>query len=78
MRGAVRYLAQKYSKKISVSTGRRWLTNPVYRGDTAYHNDEVVSNTHLPIGMIIPVSSAMGMKLSGGERARLALHVGAQ
>lgn len=49
LRGAVRYLAQKYSKKISVSTGRRWLTNPVYRGDTAYHNDEVVSNTHLPI-----------------------------
>ncbi len=49
LRGAVRYLAQKYSKKISVSTGRRWLTNPVYRGDTAYQNGEVVSNTHIPI-----------------------------
>lgn len=49
LRGAVRYLAQKYSKKISVSTGRRWLTNPVYRGDTAYQNGEVVSNTHVPI-----------------------------
>ena len=49
LRGAVRYLAQKYSKKISVSTGRRWLTNPVYRGDTAYQNGEVISNTHVPI-----------------------------
>ncbi|MBW4638419.1 MAG: recombinase family protein [Gloeocapsa sp. UFS-A4-WI-NPMV-4B04] len=49
LRGAVRYLAQKYSRKISVSTGRRWLTNPVYRGDTAYQNGEVVSNTHVPI-----------------------------
>lgn len=49
LRGAVRYLAQKYGKKISVSTGRRWLTNPVYRGDTAYQNGQVVSNTHVPI-----------------------------
>jgi DNA invertase Pin-like site-specific DNA recombinase/predicted metal-binding protein len=49
LRGAVRYLAQKYGKKISVSTGRRWLTNPVYRGDTAYHNGQVISNTHVPI-----------------------------
>ena len=49
LRGAVRYLAQKYGKKISVSTGRRWLTNPVYRGDTAYQNDQVLSNTHVPI-----------------------------
>jgi len=49
LRGAVRYLGQKYGKKISVSTGRRWLTNPVYRGDTAYQNGEVISNTHVPI-----------------------------
>ena len=49
LRGAVRYLAQKYSKKISVSTGRRWLTNPVYRGDMAYQNSQVLSNTHVPI-----------------------------
>jgi len=40
---AVRYLAQKYGKKISVSTGRRWLTNPVYRGNTAYQNGQVIS-----------------------------------
>ncbi|MBD2385872.1 recombinase family protein [Cylindrospermum sp. FACHB-282] len=49
LRGAVRYLAKKYGKKISVTTGRRWLTNPVYRGDTAYQNDEIISNTHIPI-----------------------------
>ncbi|MCC5636608.1 recombinase family protein [Nostoc sp. CHAB 5844] len=49
LRGAVRYLAKKYGKKISVTTGRRWLTNPVYRGDTAYLNGEIISNTHTPI-----------------------------
>jgi len=49
LRGSVRYLAKKYGKKISVTTGRRWLTNPVYRGDTAYHNGEILSNTHVPI-----------------------------
>ncbi len=49
LRGAVRYLAKKYAKKISVTTGRRWLTNPVYRGDTAYQNGEIISNTHVAI-----------------------------
>lgn len=49
LRGSVRYLAKKYGKKISVSTGRRWLTNPVYRGDLEYQNDRVISNTHIPI-----------------------------
>ncbi|MBA3922881.1 MAG: recombinase family protein [Nostocaceae cyanobacterium] len=49
LRGAVRYLAKKYNKKISVSTGHRWLTNPVYRGDTAYHHTEIITNTHTPI-----------------------------
>lgn len=49
LRGAVRYLAKKYGKKISVSTGRRWLTNPVYRGDTAYQNNQIISSTHVPI-----------------------------
>ncbi|MGK7921559.1 MAG: recombinase family protein [Trichodesmium sp.] len=49
LRGAVRHIEKKYGKKISVTTGRRWLTNPVYRGDLKYHNGEVVSNTHLPI-----------------------------
>jgi DNA invertase Pin-like site-specific DNA recombinase len=49
LRAAVRYLAQKYGKKISATTGRRWLSNPVYRGDTAYQNGEVISNTHVAI-----------------------------
>lgn len=46
LRGAVRYLEASHGKKISVSTGRRWLTSPVYRGDLAYHDDQVVLNTH--------------------------------
>jgi DNA invertase Pin-like site-specific DNA recombinase len=49
LRGSVRYLAKKHSKKISVSTGRRWLTNPAYRGDLEYQNGQVISNTHVPI-----------------------------
>ncbi|MGC9527483.1 MAG: recombinase family protein [Limnospira sp.] len=49
LRGAVRYLEQRYGKKISVTTGKRWLTNPVYRGDLAYQNGAVISNTHVPI-----------------------------
>ena len=49
LRGAVRYLERKYNKKISVSTGRRWLTNPIYRGDLGYQNGEVISDTHTPI-----------------------------
>jgi DNA invertase Pin-like site-specific DNA recombinase len=49
LRGSVRYLEKRYGKKISVSTGRRWLTNPVYRGDLAYQNDEIVPDAHVPI-----------------------------
>ncbi len=49
LRGSVRHLAKKYNKKISVSTGRRWLTNPAYRGDLQYQNGQVISNTHIPI-----------------------------
>lgn len=49
LRGAVRFLGKKYNKKISVTTGKRWLTNPVYRGDTAYQNGEIISDTHTSI-----------------------------
>ncbi len=49
LNGAVRYLAKRYGKKIAVSTGHRWLNNPVYRGDLAYQNGELVSDTHDPI-----------------------------
>ncbi len=49
LRGAVRYLEKKYNKKIAASTGLRWLTSAVYRGDTAYLNGEVISDTHAAI-----------------------------
>lgn len=49
LRDAVRYLDQKYHKKIAVSTGSHWLTNPVYRGDLAYKNQEIIADTHVPI-----------------------------
>lgn len=49
LRGAVRYLEKRYGKKISVSTGKNWLTNPVYRGDLAYQNNEIIPDTHIPI-----------------------------
>ncbi|NDJ18952.1 recombinase family protein [Myxacorys almedinensis] len=49
VRGAVRYLEKQYGKKISVSTGSRWLTNPVYRGDLEYQNGDVLSDTHTAI-----------------------------
>ncbi|MBP0001860.1 MAG: recombinase family protein [Cyanobacteria bacterium SID2] len=49
LHGAVRHLAQRYGKRISVTTGRRWLTNPVYRGDLTYRNGTTVSDTHVPI-----------------------------
>ncbi len=46
LRQAVRHLQQKYGKRIAVSTGRRWLTHPVYRGDLAYRQGEVIPDTH--------------------------------
>lgn len=49
LRGAVRHIGKKHAKKISVSTGQRWLTNPVYRGNLVYHNGDVVSGTHMPL-----------------------------
>ena len=49
LRGAVRYLEKRYGKKISPSTGKNWLTNPVYRGDLKYKNNELISHTHTAI-----------------------------
>ncbi|HEY9764485.1 MAG TPA: recombinase family protein [Trichocoleus sp.] len=49
LRRTVRWLEKKYGKRISVSTGKRWLTNPVYRGDLAYHDGGIVQNTHAAI-----------------------------
>ena len=49
LRGAVRHLEKRYGKKISPSTGRRWLTHPVYRGDLGYLKQDVIPNTHIGI-----------------------------
>ena len=49
LRGAVRYLEKRYGKKISPSTGRNWLTNPVYRGDLKYQKTDLISDTHVAI-----------------------------
>ncbi len=49
LRGAVRYLENRYGKKISPTTGRNWLSNPVYRGSLKYKNNEIISHTHAPI-----------------------------
>jgi len=49
LRGSVRYLEQVYYKKIAVSTGKRWLTHPVYRGDLLYQNQTIIPDTHPPL-----------------------------
>ncbi|NEQ50227.1 MAG: recombinase family protein [Leptolyngbya sp. SIO3F4] len=49
LRGAVRYIAKQYGKKVSVSTGRRWLEHPIYRGHTRYKDGGTVLNTHRPL-----------------------------
>lgn len=49
LRGAVRYLEKTYGKRISASTGQRWLTHPVYRGDLLYNDGHVLRDTHTPI-----------------------------
>ena len=49
LRGAVRFIDGKWGKRISVSTGRRWLTHPVYRGDLQYQDGQVLRDTHAAI-----------------------------
>ena len=49
LRSAVRQIEKKYGKKISVSTGQSWLTNPAYRGDLSYQDESVLSDTHTPL-----------------------------
>jgi len=46
LRGAVRYLEKRYGKKISPTTGRNWLINPVYRGHLQYKDGSLISHTH--------------------------------
>jgi DNA invertase Pin-like site-specific DNA recombinase len=45
----VRYLEEKYNKKIALSTAIYWLKNPVYRGDLNYKNQDIIADTHTPI-----------------------------
>ncbi|HIK36509.1 MAG: recombinase family protein [Geminocystis sp.] len=49
LRRSVKYLEEKYQKKISPSTAKNWLKNPVYRGDLLYNKNTIVSDTHPPI-----------------------------
>lgn len=49
LRGAVRHIAKQYGKKVSVSTGQRWLEHPIYRGHTRYGDGGMVLNTHRPL-----------------------------
>ena len=46
LRGAVRHIAKRHGKKVSVSTGQRWLTSPVYRGDLLYQNQDIIPDAH--------------------------------
>ncbi len=49
LRGAVRHIAKQYGKKVSASTGRRWLEHPIYRGHTRYGDGGIILNTHRPL-----------------------------
>ncbi len=46
LRRAVRLVESRFGKRISVSTGRRWLTHPVYRGDLQYRDGQILRDTH--------------------------------
>ncbi|QQE63399.1 recombinase [Leptolyngbya sp. BL0902] len=49
LRGAVRFVERRFGKRIAVSTGQRWLSHPVYRGDLQYCDGQVIRNTHAAI-----------------------------
>ncbi len=46
LRQAVRFIAEKHHKRISVATGRNWLINSVYRGDLTYTDGTTLRDTH--------------------------------
>lgn len=46
LRGAVRFVEKRFGKRIAVSTGQRWLSHPVYRGDLQYRDGQVMRDTH--------------------------------
>jgi DNA invertase Pin-like site-specific DNA recombinase len=49
LRDAVRFLEARYGKKISVSTGKKWLISPVYRGNLIYQKETIITATHAAI-----------------------------
>jgi len=54
LRGAVRHISQKFRKEIAVSTGKTWLVNPIYRGDTPLRKGKaemapILRDTHTPL-----------------------------
>ena len=46
IRGAVKEIAQERGERISVTTARRWLMSPVYRGDLKFKDGVTLRNTH--------------------------------
>ena len=49
LRGAVRFVEKRFGKRMAVSTGQRWLSHPVYRGDLQYRDGQVIRDTHAAI-----------------------------
>jgi DNA invertase Pin-like site-specific DNA recombinase len=53
LRGSVRFLQKKYNKKISASTGKRWLTSPVYRRRSIGFCDEIAECRLVPPVLLV-------------------------
>ncbi len=49
LQDTVNYIREKYNKQISLSTAKYWLTNPIYRGDLHYKNQQIIPDTHTAI-----------------------------
>ncbi|MFN3678181.1 recombinase family protein [Thermosynechococcus sp.] len=64
---AVRFIADTHHKRISVATGRRWLTHPVYRGHLYYQGKTVIPHTHAPL--IAPDEAAQVDRLLRRQRS---------
>lgn len=64
---AVRFIANTHHKRISVATGRRWLTHPVYRGHLYYQGKTIIPQTHAPL--IAPDEAAQVDRLLRRQRS---------
>ncbi|URR35614.1 recombinase family protein [Thermosynechococcus sp. HN-54] len=64
---AVRFIANTHHKRISIATGRRWLTHPVYRGHLYYQGHTVIPQTHPPL--IAPEEAAQVDRLLRRQRS---------